>query len=428
MSAKAAYRKPDLNLPELPPELWIQIIREATRGAAPLGPLSSRWIWPRQFKSPSAYKHWRYAIVTKRYIVRVCKQWYLMGIPFLYEHLMLTRLNHSKSMIGVVAQRSSLDPSLEPFGSYARRLEIGFHDYNDEGETVNANLTALLERLPRLISIVFDCPGLPFGDPDTCPVYFFQSAPQSLEYFDWGPDPDVFPFSHWLNFINTHPNLRIVNGPNAETYFDEEETEEKLGKVTTFEHLFQLGMSGYDAGEFYCTHLPENMPSLRGFAIEWPPFLEIEIYQSLFARFGQNLTALYLEYEDEDEEDLQIAMDRPLGSLLKLCPRLEEIFISAWWRTDIKIDAPTESVRLFGIKFADRQLTARHCKSMLKQLTKAKTWFPNLKAIRFFEETNLIHLRGQHLKRLQRGITEFHNAGLVVEDSDERPILFTISD
>jgi hypothetical protein len=345
-----------------------------------------------------------------------------MGMPFLYEHLMLTKFNQTKSITAVAGQIPVLGPSLGTLGSWTRRLDIGFQDY-DEGETVNAELTELLERLPQLLSLVFDSPGLSFGFPETPPVFFFKSASQSLEYFDWGPDPDVFPFNQWLNFINTHPNLRIVNGPNAEQYLnDDDEPEEKLGRATAFKHLFQLGMAGYDAGEFYCVHLPDDMPNLRGFAIEWPPFLEVEIFQSLFTRFGQNLTALYLEYEDEDEEDLELTLNHSLGSLLQLCPKLEEFFVSAWWRTDIKIDTTTGSVKVFGVKFADRQITARHCKMMLKQLTKAKKWFPNLKVVRFFEDTNLIHLRAKHSKRFQRGIAELHEAGMVVQDSEETEI------
>ena len=155
MSAKAAYARYQPDLPILPPELWREILREATDSSQLFdtdnlffefsGPCMRRdleclkkSLVPAQ-SSHSLNFSSRSTQITKRYVVRVCKQWNALATPFLYESLPISG-NKSLSILSstLLASRRHVlqafgngEENEKPLGWWTRRLDIYCSDYWD---------------------------------------------------------------------------------------------------------------------------------------------------------------------------------------------------------------------------------------------------------------------------------------------------------
>ncbi|KAF5344286.1 hypothetical protein D9758_012361 [Tetrapyrgos nigripes] len=186
MSAKATYAKLVLNLPELPPELWLSIFAFATELHDALNEVQSLFKFPGEVRAIQKYKKsYRSSLVTRRRLLLVCKQWRSLAIPFVYRHLLLERRQTLPLLLRTLwasSRNSQENGETTPFGCYTKRLDICLReDSVDVGPTHGE----ILYYLPNTEIIVF-C-GRDYWNYNLPPIFIssLEKAGSSVRVLNW---------------------------------------------------------------------------------------------------------------------------------------------------------------------------------------------------------------------------------------------------
>ncbi|KAH6919167.1 hypothetical protein BKA70DRAFT_1249462 [Coprinopsis sp. MPI-PUGE-AT-0042] len=393
--------------PPLPAELWGEILREATVGLQ----YSQPWILPSL--TPLQYVRWRKSMLTKRRIVLVCKHWYSLALPLLYEHIVLKRYERTELVATSAARMSSIDPALGPLGRYTKRLDIACPN-----NTVSSchPFLALLENLSNLLTFTIQMHTFPTT------TDFLSSLPSTLEYFEWKKsyDEHAFPKPLLIPFLDSHPNLRIACFPNfANNAASTGEVQApSSGLISACQQLCIA--RPYSIPTF--PHLPllKSLGILRTFTTNASEFAS---FQRIIDSFGGSITSLFLGFGYISGYSAR----NTLLYSIEHCSSLQELFISV-----DDFDPPPDTclfpegalnhVELLAISFSGA-LTARSCSHLCTLLCDAKGKFPQLKAIRLFDERNIIHLRQNHAFRCRPIFEGLTREGLCLQDHTEHELI-----
>jgi hypothetical protein len=112
--------------PLLPPEIWTEILIYATNVPFALDtdvvdPFEPGPKPPNLAKMHSAL---RYSLATKWAFILVCKLFHDIGLPFLYQSLLIVRWSSVKSLRNVLAQSSSKQGPSSNLGQWTRRFDF----------------------------------------------------------------------------------------------------------------------------------------------------------------------------------------------------------------------------------------------------------------------------------------------------------------
>ncbi|KAK7438392.1 hypothetical protein VKT23_018006 [Stygiomarasmius scandens] len=214
MSAKATYAKPPVNLPPVPPELWITILRFATEIPEVLDVTQSLFRFPGETKNGivKLKKSYKSALTTKRRLLLVCKDWKDLATPFLYEHLVLENCHTLPLLFRTLSssRHKSLSDSRvgNPVGWWTKRLDVFLRD-DDVVSDVDATRKTgdILFYLPNVATITF-CAG-DYWNYNLPPTFIsaLQKIGSNIRVLNWqslGFSPKLG--THHFTFTST-PNL-----------------------------------------------------------------------------------------------------------------------------------------------------------------------------------------------------------------------------
>ncbi|EAU81987.1 hypothetical protein CC1G_09173 [Coprinopsis cinerea okayama7 len=413
MSAKEAYKKPEIHLPDLPPEIWLAILREATAECHPLRlPLYMEYPRP----TTKMRNRWKQGIVTKRYVIRVCKLWYSLAIPFLYEHLVVSRSHSLKSLVESLSLESPFGLTGVTFGEYTYRLDICF---GEEPTTLDFyNVCTLLDKLPKLVVLRNMSADMRSSDDGSRPI--LKHASSSLECMIWrGIDPTCP--SIWEAFVSRHPNLRSTVFPTP--------TQGISGTGASFlslpENITTLGTADVLELANFCKQ-GTPIPNLRHLSFHdhrWyagpnhgqsftdeSPALEV---------LGGRLQSLHFYSEHHHIDPVE-----DLDGILSHCPNLKHLILSIKvWET-VGCHERAHGVVTFGVQMIEKQMNAAEAKMFLHKVVDAKRgWLPNLRRVQFIDEWNVTHLQQKHRKVFNRALEQLRELGIVVHSFDERELV-----
>ncbi|KAG2020950.1 hypothetical protein CC2G_006230 [Coprinopsis cinerea AmutBmut pab1-1] len=316
MSTLNAFsKKPDLRLPPLPTELWSVILRQATAQTDPLRP-PLYTIYPRP-TSTKANRRWREAIITKRCVVRVCKLWHSLAVPFLYEYLVISDSQVFPSLLEGVGKLWHVKYRPETtVGNFTSRLDVVIRDPNPP-EALHPHLSTLLRRLPRLLVLSI---YMPFREVAEGPLLCSYATP-SLECISWLGAPVAA--SRWVDFLAGHPNLKSIGAPDLSLATAPQPLETPLQNVS------ELGGLNYVQARTLCEewisprrlhHLSIQLSNGAGMDFDSP---EIDQRWCPFMSYGPNLTSLHITSN---------AWGGRIGNLvnrgLRHCPNLQQLVLS----------------------------------------------------------------------------------------------------
>ncbi|KAF5350577.1 hypothetical protein D9756_008552 [Leucocoprinus leucothites] len=225
MSAKEFYYRPEFHIGALPDELILEILRHATwvpYGIAPTDLVVKRF---QSTEAAALEKEYRQSLVTKRYLVRVCKKWYRLAYIFLYEWILVARVKNLRGLVLAVEQSSSTEPQNHTLvGWCTRRLDIDTHRTGCEKDEDVANLGTLLLRLLRnLVNLevltVNRCLSLGTDYnfehfPWLSPIVSHSWGPR-LQFLNWVHEADWFQADTWEPFLRSHPHIIGINLPRT---------------------------------------------------------------------------------------------------------------------------------------------------------------------------------------------------------------------
>ncbi|KAH6919187.1 hypothetical protein BKA70DRAFT_1249506 [Coprinopsis sp. MPI-PUGE-AT-0042] len=302
---------------QLPVEIWIEILRQATYGPV----WRPSWRRP-QMVTTSPYQEWKTSMVIKWRVVRVCKDWYSIGIPFLYEHIVVRTYKRIPKFAPYLSQTSAIDQRLGTLGDHTMRLDIG-----------------LLQHLPNLRAFAaVAC---------TVTIDVFNALPPALEYFDMELLPH-FP-----------PQPSLCCSPLVRHTFD------GAMHALAFSPQLVLGQL-VELRSYPSPLLTDCLPalsSLQKLGLKWwsPTLLRHDVV-------GRNLTSLCLSPVTDGRPGFWRAV---VTLALEHCTNLEYLGIMEVENFDLAQGIST-SLRTFGVQLSALQLKASECNRTFKRLLKAK--------------------------------------------------------
>ncbi|TFK65697.1 hypothetical protein BDN72DRAFT_188004 [Pluteus cervinus] len=307
MSAKQAYAKPTRRLPDMPPEIWLEILRVAT--------------WLPEF-SEAEYAHIDFldapykevykdlwpVLVTKSALTRVCKQWNIWTTPFLYESIFVGRGRVLSSLCNALRgptasanANSEEEPQLEcgQPGRYTKRLDIALRCYStspinvvggdEAGHDDWVQLTSIINMLPNLETVKFlISTTYRLQIPTKVMQAIATTCGPSLQVLDWHPPSPSPSLTDLSGLLRRTPNLRVLRAvPSLYTQHPYTEWDDLAETPITLSHLTELSAEWIHLGLDRRCRIP-TPPPLNHLILKdnhWEDFLKVH---------GPSLTRLSL--------------------------------------------------------------------------------------------------------------------------------------
>ncbi|OJA19897.1 hypothetical protein AZE42_07025 [Rhizopogon vesiculosus] len=404
VSALKARRR--AKTPGLPSELWLVIFDLATyvpgifipeifEYSVTLGRIFNRYHHPLI----------RRALVTKRSLVRVCKQWWHLATPFLYRSIIIGRGRCLASLASALALSTGgkgVLPGERPLGSYTERLDIAMRDHRYAHMGGDLELLAEVIRLLQNLAIVSvdvsQCFSLSM--PDTVMDALTCVAP-SLKIVYWAA-PRLLPPSRSLQNIVTASQLHILHCPHhflGRTY----PMDLTLSSCTTLaasDHTFHhMSLTQFPALRelIYRDRLRERSPASR--------FLEMH---------GKNLTSVHLLWS-------VLGLRDQINILAAYSPNLRRLTITfeLWGLLDTNM-FDLVPIEYFGLSCRQSQSPTNVYKVVLATLAHLKEIKSTLHIIRFTNYLNVNELLKNHRKALLPALELLSGKNFRLEDHEGR--------
>ncbi|KAG1749536.1 hypothetical protein EDB19DRAFT_1680741 [Suillus lakei] len=408
VSALKARRR--ANIPELPPELWEIIFDHATyvsgifipeiyEHSGTLGSLFNR----------DHYPLIRRSLVTRRYLVRVCKKWWHLATPFLYRSIFIGRgrcLSSLASALAFSARGKSVVLSERPLGSYTERLDIAMRDQSQaHGDTDLELLAEVIRCLPNLAIVSVDVTPTQYGSlamPDIVMDALAYVAP-SLKTIDWASGRLLPPLHGMHNLVTATRQLRILHCP----YFLTGRTTVKA--TCTLSSCTTLAVP---LNDIFYRMAPTQLPALHELSYHFFfPVLE-PLFIPFLERHGSNLSSVHLYWSGYSDQ---------INLLATHCPHLRRLtIILDYWESFDADSFKLIPVEFLGLRCCRNQSSTKAYKLAISALARFKDGMPALRAIRFTSPFNVNDLLKNHRKALVYALELFKESELRLEDHEGR--------
>lgn len=338
--------------------------------------------------------------------MRVCKKWYSLATPYLYESIVIGKWKTLKTLSGAL-QRSRDSKSMDALGWWAKRLDVAMRDNNKDEEIALQYLTQIVQSLPNLTILVFrvaksdyHCDFLP----DSFLHCLSASAGSNLQALVWYTTV-LTPFDYWNTFLASLPAIRTLScidmnlSPN--------------GSTLTLPTLRTFYMPR-------CLQHTISLPSLR--------HLIFGVYSNMDVDMGWKT---FLIIHGHQLDVIQINVIQVSGLLLVLdaisqyCPNLHrlDIAIQTWWELNTLqgLALPT-TINTIGLYCFQRQASRSCFKQLFDTLRKVR-FGPAFKTIRLLHPATATNLSRHHQPLLWVNTPRLSQLGFEVLDYEGKPLL-----
>lgn len=390
----------------LPSEIWIEIFRHATSVPFILDPCDTlEFSLTSRRDKRSLY---RQSLITKRHLVRVCKQWNGWAMPFLYESIFLGRGRSLPALRDVLIrafQKAGTPDEVLSLGWWTKRLDLALRDMG-RTETEVGCISDIIGCLPNLSIINFAITALQFQQHvkrDELTSSILRSFPSSnlsklravtCEGRAFFPDPD-----DWHAFLAGAVNIRALRCPNVGT-------DQRTPRVS----LTSLEALASDDGDSL-----GELPSLRHLIADALPNT-----RSLFESLGSNLQVVQLHFFST-----QPTVAHLLALLSGCCPKLSrlDISVTTWDFVGCQVGElvlPT-TIRVFGLQNTSKQSRSQGYRNLFLGLEHMR-YGSALDYIQLIDRGNVADLCQKHPRALARGLEMLERKGLELRDQENTVI------
>ncbi|KAG5640220.1 hypothetical protein DXG03_000525, partial [Asterophora parasitica] len=350
------------------------------------------------------------SLVTKRYLVRVCKEWSVWASPYLYECIYLGRGRCLRPIRDALMKSHQQDVSSDEgysLGWWTRRLDIAMRDIStseaERREEINS-ICDIIHCLPNLSIVTFSVTAPPFhhnfqSEPFPSSILRVLGDPNgpSLQAIIWQcgcftPDPN-----DWLALLTKATNIVTLRCPD----FPEG------AQLPELRHLEVL----YPRKEPLPTAV---FPSLRHLIADvspsnrWYPLLKIH---------GEKLQVIQLSFKYH-------STIMPVLSMISTsCPSLARLDLSVtnWELVGCQVEGcelvlpPT--VQILGLQNTAKQSSDQGYRSLFLGLA-LMTFTSSLDYVQLIDSGNVKDLCQKHSKALMRGLLMLEAKGLHLRDHE----------
>jgi len=139
--------------------------------------------------------------------VRVCKTWYALACPFLYEYIILGR---SRVLVPLHDGLSRAALENREVDWWIERLYVQMGDATESPRAVFDTFADILTCLPNLCILTFSITERGFGSPLPNVVLESITTSGSLKCVQWY-NPIAMPRGHhWTAFLQRHPEIEFL--------------------------------------------------------------------------------------------------------------------------------------------------------------------------------------------------------------------------
>ncbi|CAA7270302.1 unnamed protein product [Cyclocybe aegerita] len=422
MSAKEFYHKliPP-NLPYLPPELWQTILREATFVLSIFDPelMQSSELSTNSRDCFKAYKH---SLKTRNNLVRVCKAWYTLGLPYLYEYVLLGRARCLIPLLCALRQSDS-SGEIRAAGWWVRRLDVNLRD--ESGESLDAfdTVADILLFLPNLEILTF---------------YITGHAFESLRDKHWGGVLDAsrtcaksLKFLHWYNhnqclpreaeltrFIQAHPALESLSAP----VYTKRDANMSLNAV---KNLYVYPYEPHSSASLGLCELDLQSvrhATYRCFDRDPQPFRRVN--KLFFQKIGPQLTSLRLIWSADynfatQGTTLAQCLRDTRDEILHHCNSLErfDLHTHQYHIKQLHFLAFPSTVKVFGIRLDPVQTSKQKFHLLVDKIRALLEEYRHVKVLQFLDRGNVRCLR-QNPTVLADCVRAMKDLGVQVQDDE----------
>ncbi|KAL4076919.1 hypothetical protein V8B97DRAFT_2003811 [Scleroderma yunnanense] len=381
--------------PTLPPEIWLRIFDFATyipgtmvpeilEQSSLIGKLYTRRYYPAL----------RVALLTKRYLVRVCKQWWHLATPYLYRAVYIGRARCLLSLYSTLkkyAEGEGTIAGVHDLGSWTQRLDVVIRDHPIGGPNTEAErLAGIIRYLPNLAIASFAVASAAYANTFMHPSVFhsLKGNASSLRVLDWSTDGLRPGVSHLEELLRYLPRLQILNCPGL-VWANGLAPNCLLSSVNTL----VLKWLTMPIGRLDLVDPQEENVSLREviFDVGW---WAQSLWRTFMGQYGGFLTSVQLcAYDGVHPSTLNAFLNIVNTS----CPNLRRITISAVTFSHISMEGfslpPVQYLGLRAEARQQRRVAYRHLFSILAVLRDSAT---TLQVIQMIDRHNVENLLTRH--------------------------------
>ena len=387
-------------LPRLPAEVWLLIFQLATEVPFMFLPRTES-----PFDLPPRPTHKEFtaklssSLITKRYIVLVCKAWNEIATPLLYSAVLL------RSTRGVTAAwntfcgsaHSNTGPRL---CHYVKRIDLSMrdsrvHHLESQQDSERKKITEVLRCLPNL-SIFTMHTQLRGGDATCIAEALGETAGSTLQTIEWGRG---HAFGHvclsgdsWARLTSSCPNLKSLDGPACRILLTE------LHPATQLGHLSVLHDNRIEGAE----ETPPNPPI--PLHIRYDPTEPWDVTHPSIQTYCFRAISLDVQFRDICT----------LHQLRTQCPNLSQLVlrISTW--TSFPRLALDSSITHLGLFIEQKQPRLPYIVAGLRSLS---SWdIPGVRTLRLMSRHSLLEGANLERRRIREALQNIRAAGLVLEN------------
>ena len=388
-----AREKRTVNLPSLPPELWECIFDFATSVPGTLIPdiyQHSSLIGPpynRRYR-PAL----RAALVTKRYLVRVCKQWWHLARRYLYQAVYIGRVRCLLSLCNTLKKYAAGDgtvPGVYSLGSWTQRLDVVIRDQSIDFDAECEYLADIIRSLPNLTIVSFAITSDSFKKTPV-PVSIFLALrcnASSLRVLDWSTIalfPDLALLEELLKGV---PHLHTLNCSTL-SWKNGFMPTHALSSVHTLV-VQSLRNTPKHSGPVDTGEMPVN---LREVVLDGVEVLRPHLWGKFMCRYAIHLTTVHIRQTYHYGETLNTL----LGVINASCPNLRRMTLSVLKFSYISLNGfSLPPVEYFGLSAEPQQPRSAYS-HLFMILAFVKHAVPTLHVVQLVDSRNVDALLTQY--------------------------------
>ena len=405
-------------VPRLPPELWFYIFGFATDVPGTLIPeVFEQTHLIGQVYNRKYHPGLRVALVTKRYLVRVCKQWWYLATPYLYRAIYIGRsrcLLSLRSTFQKYAKGEGVIAGVQHLGSWTQRLDVVIRDRPIDDPNADAErLADIIGYLPNLAifssaiaSVAYANTFMPLRV-----LHALEGIASPLRVLDWSTDGLRPQLPQLEKLLKQLPHLQILSCPGL-AWANGIIPRDSFSSVST------LGLKWLvkPIGHIDSVDLPDECVSLREVIFEVGWWAQ-DPWREFTSHYGRFLVSVQLRAHDDVHPSTLATF---LDIVNSFCPNLRRITISAATFSHIPVNGlslpPVEYLGLRADARQQRRPAYQHLFSVLAVLASNA---PKLRVVQIIDRRNVENLLTSHSKMAVRAF-DHKLAGSVfrVEDHD----------
>ena len=415
----ASWNRPVLNLPPLPPELWLRIFDHSTWVPGVLEPgIYVTSDEPRRVITRRQQRLLKDSLVTKRYLVRVCKLWCTLATPFLYESIIIGRGRTLSSLCSALVDSKRKEGNAahdNPLGWYTKRLDVAMRDQGHQGAASELEFLAeAIECLSNLTIVIFSVRApryVEYPMPTSIMQALADTCGPTLRVVDFS-ESVLHPFRNdWRMLLTAAPYLRVLSGP--ETTLISSYTIPLLD-LPVLPELTALALASPNTKEYLTSE--NHFPSLSEFEFHYflPPLWDS--WAGPLGVFGYNLTMVHLNFNIA-----ALYLQGEMNVLAKHCPNLARLILSlkVWEQFIDGLSLP--SVPYLALRCWQYQAPSFRYRWLFASLSTISG--PTLRTVRLCDSHNVTDLRARHARVLAQGLEQISHCTFRLEDHEGQPFI-----